>query len=95
MGHTPEPWIIEGYSRSVRSKDGGVIAKTGLWFPKEQNEVNRIRIAQCVNACAGIENPKDAISDAILAIKCAWQADPNMANHSFYKKALSKLEGKA
>lgn len=57
--HNKEPWIIESGPINIADKDGNVIAH--LRAPLSMREPNLKRAVDCVNACAGFENPKESV----------------------------------
>jgi len=65
--HTPEPWIQMG----TEIADDGYehIAVINGITDNELNEANAKRIVECVNACAGMEEPKLEIESLKLANK--------------------------
>lgn len=59
-----------------------------------EDEANGERIVACVNACAGIEDPEDAIRSAIRALTEIAATHYNDRTGVFAKKALAKLSPK-
>jgi hypothetical protein len=67
--YTPEPWNAAHWNyhapTTVKALCGVAIAETaGLGNDVERCIANAERICQCVNACAGIADPKSAIAAA-------------------------------
>ena len=55
--HTPEPWAI-GLSKESFVNDHKVIGYAiGRFNTDEEKKANAARIVECVNACAGMEDP--------------------------------------
>lgn len=78
--HTAEPWIVLQFNNSrgqpqppriCKEGVGGFIAQTGFHGGIANNgrEANAARIAACVNACAGMEDPAAALAEARGALK--------------------------
>lgn len=107
---TPTPWVYlnpdeEGCIAFTQKdwRDGGLI---GLVYPGEWNvpaEADAKRIVQCVNACAGFDDP-DALPDVVRALKgmLTWAqqsvAPVNGAEflprgYEKWRAALARLEG--
>lgn len=65
MKHSPEPWILLPNGEIVDGKFSK-LRETEDYSPDSfSNEMNDFeRIITCVNACAGIENPQEAIGAA-------------------------------
>ena len=60
--HTPEPWAI-GLSKESFVNDHKVIGYAiGRFNTDEEKKANAARIVECVNACAGMENPAAEIA---------------------------------
>jgi len=65
MNHTPEPWDVR--SPNWAASHGMIVGSDGKagrpiiahTVSIENDEANAKRIVECVNACAGIENPKE------------------------------------
>lgn len=63
--HTKEPWKISDdsdYPEATIMTDQKLIADANIFgagSSKKTNMTNAKRIVECVNACAGIENPQD------------------------------------
>lgn len=107
MNHTKEPWTISRYrGADVITKHVGsypndretTIAETK---PDMGNDhirfVNAARIVECVNACAGIENPA-AIPELLKAVEdmLACKTRNQMVQGAiFVEEALAKLKGGA
>jgi len=73
--HSPEPWTINKATAEymgawgIESRALGKffeIAKINIWLKNSQCNVERI--VQCVNACAGIENPM-SLNDKIKQLE--------------------------
>ena len=73
--HTPEPWTINKATAEymgawgIESRALGKffeIAKINIWLTNSKDNVERI--VQCVNACAGIENPM-SLNDKIKQLE--------------------------
>lgn len=70
MKHTPEPWAPFGKVHECTISGHTVIRDyldTPIAYVAYMDDANRI--ANCVNACAGIENPEEAIREAREAIE--------------------------
>ena len=68
MNHTKEPWVISS-SLIVCNEDADVIATCTPNFGLSTLDMlackaNAQRIVDCVNACEGIEDPKEWIKNA-------------------------------
>jgi hypothetical protein len=85
--HTPTPWVMEdGHLCRVYSDDstGSQVADCGpfrsVQRSVEECHANALRIAACVNACEGIEDPadlrrqRDAMERALREIACGTTA---------------------
>ena len=71
--HTPEPWEVlkdETYPEVVFIKSDG-----GPFVSGDIEEANAARIVQCVNACAGIDDPHGAIELAQAVLRQVYWAD--------------------
>lgn len=80
--HTPEPWhTYEGRGISLfNDESDAVIVSTPersrsayrvrdrLVEPTETDHANAARIVACVNACTGMDDPKEAIANAIKTL---------------------------
>ena len=65
--HTPEPWIVTGSERVryIESRiGGGMLQEIASLMMCEVGDVNdnALRIASCVNACSGMEDPEKEIA---------------------------------
>jgi hypothetical protein len=93
MKHTPEPWEQMGGSSAIvavseleRDEDGNRVAVAqcgdeisplaGLKYGDER-DANAARIVSCVNACAGLADPAEALRVAREALELAelWLAN--------------------
>ena len=76
--HTPEPWHESTLSSRIITDDFlnviGETCPTMKGPPHDTMVANRARIVACVNACAGIEKPDEAIRNAItnMAAVCLY-----------------------
>lgn len=59
--HTPEPWKSQG-SVFYGNDSHDIGYADGFSQTLEQDVINAARIVQCVNACAGMENPAEEIA---------------------------------
>jgi len=106
--HTQGLWKATGYD--IRIPSGRFIAYTGPHHTGEseypescriEDEANAARIADCVNACAGIENPGEAIQAARgalwLAVEVIEATGPGSypEAETIISEALAKLKGAA
>jgi hypothetical protein len=94
--HTPEPWM-KGFFH-VYDADGCEIADCmSDVYLTYHDQANAARIVECVNACAGIENPSYAIAFAIDALKMADHVrgtrDDIVEVGNALRKALELLTG--
>lgn len=107
MKHTPEPWkayvnprngAIGVYSITTENDVAGC---NHLGLPANARKANANRIVACVNACAGIEDPASAISDAREALELALEVIEATGPGSYpiaenaIAGALAKLKGGA
>ncbi len=90
MKHSPEPWYTEsdGDSQWYRDRNVYVCAPEGegrvldMYPPMGGGtkiiRKNAERVVACVNACEGIENPKEVIQKAKDLVKAfiAWSVQP-------------------
>lgn len=69
--HTPEPWscsdspygsIISNATPEIRHNWCMSTGDTGRKYSNELAVANAMRIAECVNACTGMKNPKEEIN---------------------------------
>lgn len=86
--HTKEPWRISDdpdYPEAVILTDETIIADANIFganSSKKKNMANAKRIVECVNACAGIENPldlrrqRDELREALETLLNACKALP-------------------
>lgn len=100
MKHTPEPWLKCTYHQ------GGIIISTDENPPlrllgRMGYDADRDRTIQCVNACAGIENPEEAIREArealdgLLSLGKRDLSNPKYEGYfTSAKNALAKLQPK-
>ena len=79
MKHSKEPWIVSDvfYSRLVISNENKVIARVDMTYHEfeEEERANAQRIVDCVNACAGMENPVEEIAE--LKQQLTWRSAIN------------------
>jgi hypothetical protein len=76
--HTSEPWKVGEYGSIYPVKEGACIATTTTQSGKLSNSIaNENRIVECVNAMAGIDDPK----------KWVEERKANM-----YKETLAKID---
>lgn len=68
--HTPEPWKVGKFGHSITPSNGrGSICRfEGLRNMLQRYEANAKRIVNCVNACAGIDNPPEAIRKLVEVV---------------------------
>ena len=105
MKHTPEPWAPFGKVHECTISGHTVIRDyldTPIAYVAYMDDANRI--ANCVNACAGIEDPVEAIREAREAIENIvsvgreyydMDMGPNgMEAIAFCEAALAKLQPK-
>ena len=84
MKHTPEPWEIYGrygdHGRIVGEGDRHIAGTMGYSSNirsgevRAENQANARRIVECVNACAGIEDPETVIPQLIESARLTCQA---------------------
>ena len=107
MKHTPEPWI---YRKSqcqpvyeapiIANNIGECIAipdSGGCSFSSDEVTANVKRIVQCVNACAGIEDPEAAIreaKDTLKAMILLCEVFGHECSVDSARQALAKLQPK-
>jgi hypothetical protein len=82
--HTPGPWPIEYNNADERS--GGQWFEVGpakVWFPysarsaiEARAEADANRIADCVYACEGIEDPKNVVPQLLRANERVLELEP-------------------
>lgn len=105
MKHTPEPWAPFGKVHECTISGHTVIRDyldTPIAYVAYMDDANRI--ANCVNACAGIENPEEAIREAretlfkIMSLQYSpYRIDDTVVADKSYilaEKALAKLQPK-
>jgi hypothetical protein len=102
MKHTPEPWrrdMNSGLECDIRGPNSQKVAlcfglsnKGNLRGEEYKNEcsANAARIVECVNACAGIENPA-AIKDLIKAALAVQEYGYTFSDYDALKNALAAL----
>lgn len=100
--HSLEPWkILDGFPLQIYSQEGWFICET---YTKNRshdiNVVNAERIIQCVNACAGMENPDEEIAQLkadkarlIEALEISTEHIPHMNIIMHNKQLLTEMEG--
>jgi hypothetical protein len=103
MQHTKEPWEIEIYDSLNACVDGStqgpcvsIVDKTGNMIAdcgpeNEKSHTNAQRIIDCVNGCAGIENP-GAIGEVMEALKDAEKALERLEAFSLITSPYQWLE---
>lgn len=85
--HTPEPWYVDNQTAfpEIVGSDAHV---SEIWSTgdNELDQANASRIVACVNAMAGIENPKK--------FRETWEAIKHLELDAYYKaeEKISKLE---
>ena len=82
MYHTQKPWVARVQRNGVWEIDAGgtfPVATTAGCIGGVEGEANALRIAACVNACAGIESPKRAIADLLDALQRVMRHIPETA----------------
>lgn len=79
--HTPEPWRVDEYKNpclmfaSIEVDHGKVKFIASVYttnhseYGNETARANAERIVACVNACAGIHDPKELIEGADIALR--------------------------
>jgi hypothetical protein len=75
--HTAEPWQVKpGFSDGpeIFSSDDFFIAEANGAQSSLEDQANAKRIVSCVNACAGMEDPANAIAQARVALREASDA---------------------
>ena len=105
MNHTPEPWT----AHQADSFGSFKITPAEIWLgacssmAKGEQRANAARIVECVNACAGIESPGEAIREArealdtltlvigLTPLKGNLEAVQESVDSA--RKALAKLKG--
>ncbi|HWT40360.1 MAG TPA: hypothetical protein VN081_03800 [Dongiaceae bacterium] len=100
--HTPEPWKVKTNKLanvvSIQDATGAYIAGTGNALENSEKLANAARIVQCVNACAGIENPEalpDVIRELRNLLSYGQSKDSQDATIVRAFNALAKLNGEA
>lgn len=96
MKHTPEPWTTTINGRDcaqVVDVDGRRIAM--CIGQSERNEANAARIVACVNACAGMEDPAEAIRETKATLWALIHSEQlnSHAARTLVDKALRALGG--
>lgn len=64
MKHTPGPYLYNPYTSKVWADNGFYVVVcqvTTQNLPPSEADSNGMRIAQCLNACNGMENPVEQI----------------------------------
>lgn len=75
--HTPEPWCVHNTVtiHGPNGNDYGILAEANIYRTEsdgaETGQANAARIVACVNACAGMEDPAEALRLARAALKRA------------------------
>jgi len=67
-GHTPEPWRVETPYTSVGSDDVFAFTTNIIALHPSTARANAARIVACVNACAGLDDPAEAIREVRAAL---------------------------
>lgn len=108
--HTAEPWEVGGSYQTRINANGRCIAEILARKSYDEDRNNAARIAQCVNACAGISDPVAALKLAREALQEAF-SDADFCSHGAtaggseerrhveravkYMRALAALNGEA
>ena len=108
--HTPEPWRVEEWTchapTCIRAGDVTVADCSGFGRYADETIPDAARIVQCVNACAGIEDPAAALKmakDALNLIKAVivdsdhwWMDCPDRGGFDLddINRTLAALNGK-
>jgi len=103
VNHTPEPWEARRADHwgSYRIRPAEIWLGASSSMAEDEQAANAARIVKCVNACAGIENPAEAIRAAREALEGALSLTEESAR--FYgsqlersmRQALAQLKGGA
>ncbi len=87
--HSPEPWRVlrdETYHDVIFIGSDG-----GPFVSGDVEELDAARIVQCVNACAGIEDPEGAIEQIKETLRAAYSACANPATLGTIYKTMMDL----
>lgn len=108
MKHSPEPWEIDefkGMTLGISASDGdAVVWCSELVEEGISNQADAHRIVECVNACAGIEDPETTIRRAAEVLRLALErieelckrSDSHFSGYTVEQinRMIAKLEGK-
>ena len=75
--HAPEPWRISEHpdgtgERLVVDANGEIVLTESEWVSPEEDAANHARIVECVNAMAGIQDPKAFVARHEQADHAQW-----------------------
>lgn len=99
--HTPEPWAMSGRVKKCSISGHSVIRDQGgtpIGYIAYSDDASRA--IACVNACSGIEDPAEALSEArsalfaLLAVRENGDVPSWTAQWDHAEKALAKLQPK-
>lgn len=107
--HTKEPWHVNGVTNGKIVGDDTVAAEkyhingANVTIARVYRASDAARLRECVNACAGIQNPS-AIAECIAVMRdmahmveeCGYNGSNGVTERSHIKrarKALAKLRG--
>jgi hypothetical protein len=95
--HTKEPWRAENFA--IRDEQGRMVLQIGVsadrCFSTAEMEANAVRIAACVNACAGIPTSmlESAGQHAVMAIPPAAAISTAIADVLAERRRQIQVEG--
>lgn len=78
MNHTPTPWHVGENGPTIYDANGRVVANcSAVGEDLIESIANAQRIVMCVNACAGLADPAQAISDLAEELGAAIERNPD------------------
>ncbi len=101
--HTPEPWVNEPNTSKVTDYHGDMLTiMWDRWSGRDINIANAARIVQCVNACAGLDDPgsvlaevRKVLADLVHRADTTEMADGSSLDTLRAHKLLDRLGGAA
>lgn len=80
MNHTPTPWRVSLDGTTIYAANGRVVANCAAVNKNlVESAANAARIVQCVNDCAMLTNPAQAMVDLAESLEAAIDASKEVA----------------
>ena len=92
-GYTPEPWHVSSSGLVILADGGKLGDMAGLNTSLDEDAANAARAVQCVNACAGMNDPAAVLAEVRKALRHIIGTAPDNAVH-VAERALARLNGK-